>query len=636
MAVVFQPTGNFDAFEKGCKQIAKHLGILFAENGIPLRICDNAEQLLVQQDGEGYTISCSDKTEFFRGLAFLSRALKKGENCELSEKKRFETCGMMFDLSRSAVYKVETVQTLLNYMASMGLNRILLYTEDTYEMEKYPDFGYLRGAYSEKEIKTIVDYADAFGIEVVPCIQTLGHMASALRWPSLNRFGENKHVLFTGEDETYAFIEDMFKTCAKCFKSRRIHIGFDEAYGLGRGKYLQKNGFRELKDIFFEHMAKVCEIAKKYGFTPMIWNDMIFKLDGSESFLLDGNADKLDVSAELYNRYPENLELVYYNYGGPYRLDDRVNTEFLLQKHAQFHRHTLFGGSVWTWTRTCVGLKKTHFATLHQLQLCEKYGIDSVFGCIWNDNNHQMNQYAFLPGMQIWAELLYHADADMEFIWNRFEACTGFDKEEWKLLYFDDFSDADMEQYLDQYSYCVNPSYAHLYNDVLTGLLDKTMDGYDFKSRYKEFLNQLEKVDGGEMKPLFDRYRSMYEILYVKCDLGIELRKAYQNGDKEKMRKLYAELLKLPNLYKKYHQCVENDWYSLNKPFGYSGLDISLGMIEARINTAISVIGKYLSGELDELPELACDIHYFMDRTKPLTEVGPVLRFVTATNVELP
>jgi hexosaminidase len=44
-----------------------------------------------------------------------------------------------------------------------------LYTEDTYQIPDEPFFGYLRGAYTEAELREIDDYAYALGIEVVPC-----------------------------------------------------------------------------------------------------------------------------------------------------------------------------------------------------------------------------------------------------------------------------------------------------------------------------------------------------------------------------------------------------------------------------------------------------------------------------------
>jgi hypothetical protein len=56
----------------------------------------------------------------------------------------------MIDCSRNGILRPKTVYFLLNNMA---------YTEDTYEVEGEPLFGYLRGKYTMRELSLIDDYA---------------------------------------------------------------------------------------------------------------------------------------------------------------------------------------------------------------------------------------------------------------------------------------------------------------------------------------------------------------------------------------------------------------------------------------------------------------------------------------------
>lgn len=65
----------------------------------------------------------------------------------------------MIDCSRNGVLLPKSVYFLLNNMALMGLNMLQLYTEDTFEIEGEPFFGYLRGKYSARELASIDDYA---------------------------------------------------------------------------------------------------------------------------------------------------------------------------------------------------------------------------------------------------------------------------------------------------------------------------------------------------------------------------------------------------------------------------------------------------------------------------------------------
>ena len=69
--------------------------------------------------------------------------------------KRF---GVMLDMSRNAVMRPSEVKNFARIIKSFGYNMIQLYTEDTYEVDGEPYFGYLRGRYSKQEIRDIVEY----------------------------------------------------------------------------------------------------------------------------------------------------------------------------------------------------------------------------------------------------------------------------------------------------------------------------------------------------------------------------------------------------------------------------------------------------------------------------------------------
>src|SRR5699024_3166955 len=147
-----------------------------------------------------------------------------------------------------------------------GMNDLLLYTEDTYEIPKHPHFGALRGRYTKEEIREIERYAAKFGIELVPCIQTLAHMRMFLRWPVTEKMRDNGDILLVGEPAVYEFLEDMIRSVRTSFSGRRIHIGMDEAFQLGLGNYLRKNGYQDRTGIMKEHLDRVCEICRKYDF----------------------------------------------------------------------------------------------------------------------------------------------------------------------------------------------------------------------------------------------------------------------------------------------------------------------------------------------------------------------------------
>ena len=92
---------------------------------------------------------------------------------------------------------------MIRILAKLGLNRLLLYTEDTYEVPELPYFGVYRGRYSREEIREIDEYAQIFGIELIPCIQTLAHLHNALKWSEAQKIMDTPDILQVRKEETY-------------------------------------------------------------------------------------------------------------------------------------------------------------------------------------------------------------------------------------------------------------------------------------------------------------------------------------------------------------------------------------------------------------------------------------------------
>ena len=80
-----------------------------------------------------------------------------------------------------------------------------------------------------------------------------------------------------GEEKTYVFIEQLLRAVSGTFRTRRVHIGMDEAWSLGLGNYRFKNGFVPSHQLMEQHLARVCAIAQKYSLQPMIWSDMYLR-----------------------------------------------------------------------------------------------------------------------------------------------------------------------------------------------------------------------------------------------------------------------------------------------------------------------------------------------------------------------
>ncbi len=148
--------------------------------------------------------------------------------------------GVMIDCSRNAVMNTDSVKEFADTLKRMGYNTLMLYTEDTYEVNGNPLFGYMRGRYSKTELKEIDAYCNSIGVELVPCIQTLAHLNCIFKWKEHQDIRDCDDILLIDEEKTYKLIDSMFETLSECFSSRKIHIGMDKTDRLGTGKYRKK------------------------------------------------------------------------------------------------------------------------------------------------------------------------------------------------------------------------------------------------------------------------------------------------------------------------------------------------------------------------------------------------------------
>ncbi|KAI7862234.1 hypothetical protein BDF14DRAFT_130083 [Spinellus fusiger] len=99
------------------------------------------------------TIQYHRRIEAFRALGRVLSATRDPRLVEekdssllnFREQAQFDTQGVMIDCSRNGVLRPQSVYFVLCKMALLGLNTLQLYTEDTYEVDGEPIFGYLRG-----------------------------------------------------------------------------------------------------------------------------------------------------------------------------------------------------------------------------------------------------------------------------------------------------------------------------------------------------------------------------------------------------------------------------------------------------------------------------------------------------------
>ena len=501
--------------------------------------------------------------------------------------------GTMVDCSRNAVMRPEKVEEWIDLTASLGYNCLMLYTEDTYEIDGEPYFGHLRGRYSQEELRHLDEYANAKGIELIPCIQTLAHLRQIFDWPAYqNGMRDFNDILMVGEERVYALIDKMFAMIHDTFRTKVVNIGMDEAHMLGRGRYLSCNGLRDRSEILMEHLNRISQIARKYDLELIMWGDMFFRIaSGGEYYV-----DHVEISDKVKSMVPDNVNLIYWDY---YSVEADTYAK-QIRYHAAIKEGIWFAGGLWCWS----GFAPHNTFALETMSLamnsCLEYGLENIFMTMWGDNGGECSRFAMLPALYYVAQRA-KGIRDMDTIKEGF--CKRFG------IPFDDYMLLDLPGTPNEKEKkIVNPDKYMLYSDCFMGKFDSRVGEKQAQS-YGICAKKLEKwMDHPEYGHLFTTMQALCRVMEIKFDLGVRTRQAYLSGNREALQALTREYTLLEERVEHFYEVYREQWLAENKPFGFEVQDLRLGGLCKRIRHCGERLQAYLDGALDRIEELEAPV----------------------------
>lgn len=498
----------------------------------------------------------------------------------------FNRLGVMLDCSRNAVMNIPALKKWIDIMSDLGYNTLMPYTEDTYEVDNQPYFGYLRGRYSQKELREIDDYAYENGIELIPAIQTLAHLNSIFRWPAYRDINDCNDILLAGDDKTYQLIEDMFASLEKTVRTRIVNIGMDEAHMLGRGKYQDIHGFENRFDILLNHLKKVAEIAEKHGFECIMWGDMFFRLAGGDYY------NNASVPERIKEMIPHNVNLIYWDYYST----DKEHYSNQIKNYSAIKEGIWFAGGLWSWTGFAPHNGYSIDATKAAFDACIKHGVKDIFLTMWGDNGAECSKFSLLPSLY-YASQMVHGIEDLKVIKNGFYEKFG--------ITFDDFMLADLPGTPnDNRKATFNPEKYMLYNDCFLGQLDSTVSDGD-ADKYAICASNLKNLESNaQFGYLFKTLLTLCEVLSVKYDIGVRTRKAYESKDTSALKNIIADYDRLIALINAFYDAFKEQWEKENKPNGFEVQDIRIGGLRLRVQHCKERLEAFSEGKIPSLPEL--------------------------------
>lgn len=238
----------------------------------------------------GIELASSDKAGTFYGLQTLAQlcaAYDAHIPCmEITDAPGLALRGVLVDISRGKVPTLNTLKQIADYMARCKLNHLQLYVEGaSYAYPSRREVWQEETPITPEELRLLDAYCRERFIELVPCQNTLGHMARWLAMPSYNSFAECSEgftvmgmhfpptTLDAGDGRSLDFVTGLLEELLPCFTSEYCNVCMDEPFEFGMGKN------KDLKDgkyaLYAAYAAKLHDFLKRRQKKMMMWGDVI-------------------------------------------------------------------------------------------------------------------------------------------------------------------------------------------------------------------------------------------------------------------------------------------------------------------------------------------------------------------------
>ncbi|XP_063078684.1 hexosaminidase D-like [Engraulis encrasicolus] len=212
---------------------------------------------------------------------------------------------------KGAAPKVKYMEQIFPLFSSLGATGILVEYEDMFPYDG--NLGILRStfAYSVDDIAEIKRLAKISNLEIIPLVQTFGHLEFVLKhekYVGLREVEEFPNTLNPRIPQSLELLKEMLQQVMKLHpEAKHFHIGSDQVLDLGMSKdskHVPHSGDKDLGKLFLSHVDAVAKFMTKTwpGIKLLMWDEMLREI--STDVLQESGLPKL-VTPVVSNFMPE-------------------------------------------------------------------------------------------------------------------------------------------------------------------------------------------------------------------------------------------------------------------------------------------------------------------------------------------
>jgi len=202
----------------------------------------------------------------------------------------FRHRGFYHDVSRGKVPTLATLKRIVDKLDAYKVNQFQLYIEHPFAFRFNPAIAQ-GDALTPEEILELQEYCRDRRIDLVPSLQSFGHMAGVLSLPEYRELADveltkpwdqldwverqNGATINPRDPRALALLEQMHDAYVPLHDSPFINVCADETYDLGKGKTLAIAEQIGKGRLYLSHIEWLNGLAKRHGKRMMFWGDIV-------------------------------------------------------------------------------------------------------------------------------------------------------------------------------------------------------------------------------------------------------------------------------------------------------------------------------------------------------------------------
>lgn len=331
---------------------------------------------------DGARLAASDARGLLHG-ARAARALfaaAKGAlpAVEIRDHPDLRVRGFMLDVSRGKVPTLAELLRLADASAVLRLNQLQLYVEHSFAWPGHEAVWKDASPLTPEDLSALGARCAELGIELVPNLNTFGHLERWLRhepyrrlaecpegWthPLTGQFKPHPSTLFP-DDASLDFVAGLLDGYLPHFASGQVNVGGDEPWELGQGRSREAVAARGKHRVYLDFLNRIHGLVRARGKRMQFWGDILL-----EDLALAGEAPA------------EALPVVWgYDPGHPF--------DAQCGRLAELGRDFLIAPGTGTWQSLTGRLADARANVREATTAAVRHGAEGILMTAWGDNGY--------------------------------------------------------------------------------------------------------------------------------------------------------------------------------------------------------------------------------------------------------